>query len=499
MLRRHFQWGASIVVLSGLYMCGLVAVFIIGSNQGEAAPISGVLMMIFGVVGLAAAIRGSRRQDGQRRVWRLVSVSFIFLLATLVLFAAPGGKTTFPAPADATRLGFVVTLIAASYCFPMETTSLLERRKTTYDALTVAAGASMVLWYLLVGPVLRVNGAAAAAAALYAIADLLLLFGFVRVLLRGVESANRRPIWLLATAVLPLTASDAVLGYSQIHGASNSRTSFLQLACIMTMTFLMSIAAVERGRDVGRQISAISVVPPIASKLPYLAVAGGWTLMIIAAAKEQLFPWAGLVSGGLAITGLVILRQITVQRASEAAASTDGLTGLANRSHFHLLLAHILKRSAQNGRATTVLLIDMNGFKQVNDTFGHKGGDRLLSAFGHMLKSNVRKEDAVGRLGGDEFAVVLHDVGDLNDAEAVLRRISAAAAAPISIDGKAVRASASIGVALSRPGELNPDDILHRADVAMYDAKRGTGQIRWTYWDARKQIPGQRILQVEVS
>ena len=489
--------GAYLAGLTIFYVCGLAAALLVDARQGDAAPVAGLWMMVFGVVGLVATLRGSRRRDEQRRAWRLVSVSFLFLLATLVLFIIPGGKTTFPAPADVTRLCFVIALITASYSFPVATSSLVERRTSTFDALTVVAGASMVLWYLLVGPVLAVHGAAVAAAAVYAVADLVLSFGFVGVLRRGAGGVNRRPVWLLASAVLPLTASDAFLGYNQAHHSGGSRTSFVQLACILTMTFLMAAAAMDRCRDVGLTARGRPGAVTVASKLPYLAVAGGWTLMVVAASKEQLFPWTGLVSGGLAITGLVMLRQLTVQKANEAAAATDELTGLANRSHFDALLAKTLRRAAQTQSTTAVLLVDMNGFKQVNDTLGHMAGDRLLSTFGRLLRSSIRKVDLAGRLGGDEFAIVLQDVDNVDVVEVVLRRIAAAVIEPVLIDGNAVRASASIGIALSQPGELMPEEILHRADLAMYDAKRDGGQIRWKYWTGPSETINSRALQVE--
>ena len=219
--------------------------------------------------------------------------------------------------------------------------------------------------------------------------------------------------------------------------------------------------------------------------------------MVVAALKEQVFPWTGLVSGGLAITGLVMLRQITVQKASEAAAATDELTGLATRSRLYTLLARTMRRSVQSQHVTAVLLIDMNGFKQVNDTLGHKAGDQLLSAFASILRSSIRKVDVAGRLGGDEFAVALHDIDNVDVVETVVRRIAAATAQPFLIHGKTVSASASIGIALSRPGELTPDEILHRADLAMYDAKHSAGRIRWRYWDGLQEMAEKSPLLVE--
>jgi diguanylate cyclase len=202
--------------------------------------------------------------------------------------------------------------------------------------------------------------------------------------------------------------------------------------------------------------------------------------MVFAAARErEPFPWSGLTLGGLVITGLVVLRQLAVQRESDQAAATDGLTGLANRSHLRDRLIQGLERDGRSNRVTAVLLVDLNGFKQVNDTLGHKAGDQLLIGVSRVLREAILGADVAGRLGGDEFAVVLHDIGSEANAEAVARRIVAAAGEPVMIDGRGVQPSVSIGIALSGPGEFTADELLHRADVAMYHAKRRGGDSRW--------------------
>ncbi|MCO8271097.1 GGDEF domain-containing protein [Actinoplanes sp. TRM 88003] len=132
--------------------------------------------------------------------------------------------------------------------------------------------------------------------------------------------------------------------------------------------------------------------------------------------------------GSIGLTSLVVLRQLLVQSETAEAAETDGLTGLANRSRLHDELAHALQRASRTGDTVAVLLIDLNGFKQINDTLGHRAGDGLLVAVAEAMRHSVRQDDLVGRLGGDEFAVLLRTAGDESAAGAVAQRIGAAIA-----------------------------------------------------------------------
>ncbi|MBU2668402.1 GGDEF domain-containing protein [Actinoplanes bogorensis] len=202
-------------------------------------------------------------------------------------------------------------------------------------------------------------------------------------------------------------------------------------------------------------------------------MAVGYLLLTIAAVREKdAFPWDGLVLGGIGITTLVVLRQALAQTEITEAAETDALTGLANRARLHDELARSLRRAARGGQSLAVLLLDLNGFKQVNDTLGHQAGDDLLIAVAHAMRRTVRHDDLVGRLGGDEFAVIVRSVSDEAGALAVAQRLDEAIAGPFVIGNRPVSASASIGVAVSEPGSLDLDELLHRADLAMYARKR---------------------------
>jgi diguanylate cyclase (GGDEF)-like protein len=217
----------------------------------------------------------------------------------------------------------------------------------------------------------------------------------------------------------------------------------------------------------------ISATAGRVSRMPYVAVASVSGLLFYVVLRERAFlPWGGLVSCAFVLFVLVGVRQMVVQREIHRMAITDGLTGLANRERLLDALAVALARAARRRETTAVLLCDLNGFKQVNDTMGHEAGDRLLIGYGEILRRSTLGSDVTARLGGDEFAVVLHNVGDIANAETVARRIMDECETPIMIGDAPVWVRGSIGIGMSGPGEMGPDELLRTADQAMYDQKR---------------------------
>jgi len=149
----------------------------------------------------------------------------------------------------------------------------------------------------------------------------------------------------------------------------------------------------------------------------------------------------------------------------------DSLTGLANRALFRNRVEHALARMRRQRRPIAVLLLDLDGFKTVNDSLGHAFGDAFLSAVAERLKGLLRPSDTPCRLGGDEFAVLVEDLAEAVDATIVAERILDALRLPFVVDGKEVVTSASVGVTIAETGARDADDLLRNADVAMYTAK----------------------------
>ena len=169
------------------------------------------------------------------------------------------------------------------------------------------------------------------------------------------------------------------------------------------------------------------------------------------------------------------LRDITRQqrRASQLAfrATHDGLTKVLNRSAFMDRLKEAVVHAREVGGSLAILFIDLDQFKVLNDRLGHLAGDRLLVETARRLRRCVRPGDAVARLGGDEFAILLERVLDAADAAAMADRITDDLNRPFAVNGREVRLSASVGVALNGDDCDRPHDLLRTADAAMYRAK----------------------------
>jgi diguanylate cyclase (GGDEF)-like protein/PAS domain S-box-containing protein len=177
------------------------------------------------------------------------------------------------------------------------------------------------------------------------------------------------------------------------------------------------------------------------------------------------------VIGGLVLNTRDVTEQSVIREQYMHQAFHDPLTDLANRSLFLYQVGHALARSQRQGHRVTVLFLDLDNFKNVNDSLGHAAGDRLLVEAARRLASCVRDTDLIARLGGDEFAVLLEDLKETeNDIDYVAERIGTALATPFNLGGKEVFVSASIGIARTCSGETS-DELVRNADVAMYVAK----------------------------
>ncbi|HSD91898.1 MAG TPA: EAL domain-containing protein [Methyloceanibacter sp.] len=152
-------------------------------------------------------------------------------------------------------------------------------------------------------------------------------------------------------------------------------------------------------------------------------------------------------------------------------AMHDSLTGLPNRLQFNQHLDRAVARAKRHGHLMAVFALDLDRFKDVNDTLGHATGDALLAEVSARLKESVREVDLVGRLGGDEFAIVAEEIGAPEDAMRLARRICTALAEPYDVNGHEVMTSASIGIAIGPLDREAPDVLLKNADLALYRAK----------------------------
>jgi diguanylate cyclase (GGDEF)-like protein len=179
-------------------------------------------------------------------------------------------------------------------------------------------------------------------------------------------------------------------------------------------------------------------------------------------------------------------------------AFRDALTGLPNRALFMDRLSHALIRAERGGGNLAVLFLDLDRFKILNDTLGREVGDRLLVEVAHRLAACLSPEDTVARLGGDEFALLLEGTSDLSAASALAERVSAELQRPFVVEGRDVLISASIGVALTGGGSMQPEEVLRNADLAMYQAK-AEGRARYELYEPDLSVSTRERLDLQAD
>ncbi|WP_062267384.1 two-component system response regulator [Endozoicomonas arenosclerae] len=200
-----------------------------------------------------------------------------------------------------------------------------------------------------------------------------------------------------------------------------------------------------------------------------------WTLSRSNFAAE--YNMAAIVNEKQEVQGGVLLFQdITERKKLEEQlvqmAKYDSLTGLANRTLFREFLSASLARSQRRDKSTAVMYLDLDHFKEINDTLGHDAGDLLLKSVSERLQECVREGDLVARLGGDEFAIILDDVAEASDAKLIAEKILTKIREPHDLDGEERHVGTSIGIATSEDTGSDAEALLKAADEAMYVAKK---------------------------
>ena len=218
----------------------------------------------------------------------------------------------------------------------------------------------------------------------------------------------------------------------------------------------------------------------------YVTIAGflSWAgVFVLAPGIGALSPGTQLESGVwnlpkyVVAVGMILLLLEEQIEHNKYLALHDELTGLPNRRLFQDRLGSALERARRNGTRTALLLVDLDQFKQVNDTLGHHAGDQLLKHVGTVFSDRVRRSDTVARTGGDEFSVILDDPISREDAEGVGNSLIELLNAPLEIGDQTVHVGASVGIAFFPEDASDCEGLCIAADLRMYEYKHRTGHI----------------------
>jgi diguanylate cyclase (GGDEF)-like protein len=453
---------------------------------------------LLAIGGVAVGIRINRPADSL--TWWLFAVGSLCSIGAdvvLTVYSSLGIEPATPSIADGLYLAAYPFLFCAVVRLGHRAAGLVSRERWT-DAAIVTLGVLALTWQVLMGSYAHDNTLSTAGKLtlmLYPIMDIGVLFVVVSSLaFAGVRGTAPKIIGL---AMAVLLAGDVAYDLLALHGAYTPGS--LVDATWLINYVLIGVAALHPSMATAR---AHGPQPPRSrlSWMPILALAAfaAPTLLLVTSLTGGHADVPVLAVLSLVLAGLVTarmswmfgsmstqarqliartesLQQALVERDTLAAdlrhqAFHDSLTGLANRALLHDRVEHALARSARELDMIALILIDLDGFKNVNDSLGHRAGDSLLVTVASRISAMVRPSDTVARLGGDEFAVLMESVVDQADAIAVANRVVAALREPCDVGEHSIALSASAGITFGT-AKKSTEQLLSESDAAMYEAK----------------------------
>lgn len=468
--RAWFAAFAAVPVLAALIWAGA------GGDRTTTA-IGNVAAIITAVGGGIILLRAGRSAAGGRRPWLLLGVAMLLWGLGEVLWTwyevVQGDEVPFPSIADVAYLAAVPFALAGVLAFASGTGARFQAR-TLLDGCLVAASFLFASWALVLGPLWQDRGGSSleqVVSLAYPVTDLLLAVLALTIVEWG-NTAERVSVRLVAASLLVMAVTDSAFTWLTLDGSFSSTHPMVVL---WPLAYLLLALAPSYQRGTDRRVTARS--EDHGSMLaPYLPL----LLAILVAVPRVLGDGLGpfLSINAAVMIAIVLARQAVLalnlrttvsalherERELERLADHDALTGLANRASF----GRRLEAAVNEGLEPTVVYIDLDGFKQVNDSFGHAAGDQVLVEVAGRLQACVDESTTLARLGGDEFVILWE--GTHAEALVVAQDVLATFELPFLHEGEALHFQASLGIATA-PAGASPDEAVRRADAAMYVAK----------------------------
>lgn len=491
-------------------------------------------MMLILVAGQGIVwFRRPDRPAASRLVWSSVSIwlgiaffvvgQFIWIINEEILHASP-----FPSWSDASFLAQYPCLFLAIFLLPGRRSSVLAQFQLAFDGLIVTVVCATISWYYLIGPIVYDRQASLLAVVVsssYPTFDLVLIACLFVIWVRSDRPSVRLAFGILSVALITTVVTDSVFQYQQIQGTYRTGTLLDDgwVLGLMLMALSAQVLLAEAVRPLRRNVPTRVSRPEAKRALivwleygPYigLPIMAGLLLKLgntPGNSDDYLGP--GLVIGGVVFVVLVILRQlvaihenhrlhralyeeglkldainreVTASNTALAAANhrleslvtTDSLSNLPNHRGIMTSFDREVERAHRFGRSFSVLFIDLDHFKSINDMYGHAAGDSTLKEFAGVVGFALRGVDVLGRWGGEEFLTILPEI-DLEGAVVCAERIRESVASFRFSAGGGTHLTCSIGIASYPAHAEERGQLIELADRAMYAAKRlGRNQVR---------------------
>jgi diguanylate cyclase (GGDEF)-like protein len=468
---RRLLRGATGLLIALVAATGAHAAFGLGGHAVEQPIRDWVTSAAYILVGLIVIWRALRSTEA-RRSWTIFAFGISIYGLGNVLWAAWIEHLPNP-PIPSICDGMWLTLYPACYIGILGLARVKERRmpaRIWLDGIIAGLGVAAIGAAIVLRPVLASvsgNTAAVITEMAYPICDLLLAALIVGVLaLRGWRMDR---MWaMLGVGFLALAAADCLYALQVAGGASapSAATNFTYEVGVM----LLAIAAWQPWAAI--EVDAVPTGAVLGIPAAFTASALG---LLIYDHFSRLDPLALSLAmltilAAFARTGLAF-RDVRGLAETRRQALTDDLTSMPNRRDFLRRLRDGIIASAASATSMALLIVDLDHFKELNDTLGHDAGDHLLRQVGERLRAALRSSDTAARLGGDEFGVLLSDACDTERAETVADKILAAISEPFPIKGLSLRVTASIGIAIYPDHAGDDEQLMQHADIAMYEAK----------------------------
>jgi diguanylate cyclase (GGDEF)-like protein len=468
---RRLLVAATALLIALVAATGAHALFGLGGQAVELPIRDWVTSTVYILVGVIVSWRALRSTEA-RRSWMIFAFGVSVYGLGNVLWAAWVEHLPEP-PIPSICDGMWLTLYPACYLGIVGLARARERRvpaRIWLDGVIAGLGIAAIGAAIVLRPVLASvsgNTAAVITEMAYPICDLLLAALVVGVLaLRGWRLDR---MWaMLGGGFLALAAADCMYAL-QVAGGASAPSTATNLAYDVGV-LLLALAAWQPGEALESDTVPGAAVLAIPAAFTFSALG-----LLIYDHFSRLDPLALALAmltllAAFARTGLAF-RDVRALVETRRQALTDDLTSMPNRRHFLACVHSGITASTASDSSVALLIVDLDHFKELNDTLGHDAGDQLLCQVGERLRAVLRSSDTAARLGGDEFGVLLCGPCDTARAEVVADKILSAIGEPFPIKGLNLRVTASIGIALYPEHAGGEEELMQHADIAMYEAK----------------------------